>query len=117
METENTYDCPVCETMAHEWNAEGCKCWYCPKCMVTNHPQTTQCECGQFQAACKDAGSSDLQVGYWYSCRANGGYEFDVFVYAKTDSSYEAQVNDWRGTTNHVFRIDDMADWEITFIV
>lgn len=39
------YDCPVCKTMANEWDAEGCKCWYCPTCQVTNHPNSTTCEC------------------------------------------------------------------------
>lgn len=45
METE--YDCPICETMAEEWNSDGCECWWCPSCKVTNHTETTHCECGK----------------------------------------------------------------------
>lgn len=48
------FDCPVCETMAHEWDTDGCSCWWCPSCKVTN-PQLNSCECGQ--SRCYDCGA------------------------------------------------------------
>ena len=41
------WDCPVCETMADEWGADGCSCWWCPSCKATNPTTASRCACGQ----------------------------------------------------------------------
>jgi ribosomal protein L40E len=39
----NVWDCPVCETMADEWGADGCSCWWCRSCKATNPEGDNQC--------------------------------------------------------------------------